>query len=31
LVMEWGFTAAVSAVIPVYPNCPDHEDGRTAK
>jgi hypothetical protein len=30
-VVEWGFTVTLSAVIPVYPNCPDHEDGRTSK
>lgn len=29
-VMEWGYTAALSAVIPVYPNCPSHTSGRTS-
>ena len=29
-VLEYGYTISLSATIPVYPNCPDHEDGRTS-
>jgi hypothetical protein len=28
VVIEHGYTVSLSAVIPVYPNCPDHDDGR---
>lgn len=31
VVVEWGFSVGLSAVIPTYPNCPDHENGRTAE
>lgn len=31
VVIEWGYGAALSASIPVYPNCPDYEDGRTSR
>jgi hypothetical protein len=30
-VIEWGYSVALSASIPVYPNCPDQDDGRTSK
>jgi hypothetical protein len=30
IVIEHGYTVSLSAAIPVYPNCPDHNDGRTS-
>jgi hypothetical protein len=31
IVIEWGFSAGVSSTTPTYPNCPDHNNGRTAE
>jgi hypothetical protein len=31
LVIEWGFSVTLSATAPVYPNCPDQDNGRTAE
>lgn len=30
VVIEHGYSISLSAVIPVYPNCPDHDNGRTS-